>query len=81
MSSDQDGFKVPSLPISRVKPHEEGRHDDTVQQGTEQETEHSSKLDDPVTTPTEDTLSKSSNVEQAKSTNEGEIIILTNFIV
>ena len=73
MSSDQDGFKIPAVPISRAKPHEEGGHDDTVQHETDHDTEQSSVLDDPVTTQTEDTVSsKSSKVEQARSANEGD---------
>ena len=68
MSSDQDGFKVPILPISRAKPHEGGGGDETVRQETEQDTEQSSKLD---STQSEDSLT-SSKVEQAKSANEGD---------
>ena len=78
-SSDQDGFKVPSLPISRAKPLEDNEKNETPQQ----EAEQASKLDDTVTTHTEDKLSEAENTEQAKPPSEGNLsfaVILTNLV-
>ena len=71
MSSDQDGFKVPTLPISRAKPHEEGGGDETVRLEAEQDTEQSSKLDASDAQSGDSLNSKCSKVEEAKSANEG----------
>ena len=78
-SSDQDGFKVPSLPISKAKPLEGNEKNETPQQ----EAEQASKLDDTVTTHTEDKLSETENTEQAKPPSEGNLsfaVILTNLV-
>ena len=78
-SSDQDGFKVPSLPISRAKPLEDNEKNETPQQ----EVEQASKLDDTVTTHTEDKRSETENTEQAKPPSEGDLsfaVILTNLV-
>ena len=76
--SDQDGFKVPSLPISKAKPLEDIKKNETPQQ----EAEQASKLDDTVTTHTEDKLSEIEN-EQAKPPSEGNLsfaVILPNLV-
>lgn len=74
-SSDQDGFKVPSLPISRAKPHEDGGQDETKKQTAEQ----LSKLEDSVTAEataqTEDKLSETQNTGQTKASTEGSVIV------
>ena len=78
-SSDQDGFKVPSLPISKAKPLEGNEKNETPQQ----EAEQASKLDDTVTTHTEDKHSETENTEQAKLPSEGNlsfVVILTNLV-
>ena len=67
-SNDSDGFKIPSLPINRVIPHEDGEQNLTAEEDAEQ----TSKLDKTTTTQPEDKVSETKNAKQAKSTDEGE---------
>ena len=71
-NSDQDGFKVPSLPISRTKPLQDSGQNEAEQQ----EAEKPPKLDETVTTRTEDKISDTQNTEQAKPAGEGNKILV-----
>lgn len=66
-TNDPDGFKVPSLPISRAKPLEDSGQNEAKQQ----EAEQPSKLDETVRTRTDDKPSETQNTEQAKPAGEG----------
>lgn len=73
MSSDQEGFKVPSLPISRTKPNVDSGGDETTQQTTQ--SEPSLTPDDTVTTQETKDATKDNDseiTEQVKSTSEGK---------
>ena len=69
MSSDQDVFKVPSLPISRAKSEGETVKNEAVQQEVEKTSEFV------TTTQTEETDKAEQPNDEAKPKNEGDIMI------
>jgi len=70
MSSDQEGFKVPSLPIGRVKHNTNGGRDESAQH----EAEQSSELNDTTTSHSEKQAenSETQKAEQQKPTSKGK---------